>query len=151
GRGAFAWPLTSGPINNHPPVAKCKNVTVTANAACVADASIDDGSFDIDDDPLTLEQAPPGPYPLGDTLVTLTATDPYGASDTCQATVTVNGNVALSSANIWLGLKNSDDVGTNFDLLAEILRNGVVIGSGQANNVSGGSGFNNAVQRAISL
>jgi len=58
---------------------------------------------------------------------------------------------ALGSASIWLGLKNSDDVGTKFDLLAEVLKNGVVVGSGQLNDVSGGgSGFNNAVQRAIS-
>jgi hypothetical protein len=151
-RGAYAWPLTSGPINNHPPVAKCKNVTVTAGANCTADANIDDGSFDVDDDQLTYEQTPPGPYPLGDTLVTLTVMDPYGASDTCQATVTVNGNVAFSPANVWVGVKNSDDVGTNFDILAEVLRNGVVIGSGQVNNApSGSSGFNNAIQRAIAI
>jgi hypothetical protein len=49
-------------------------------------------------------------------------------------------------------VKNSDDVGTNFDLLAEVFRNGVLIGSGEVDNVSGGgSGFNNAVQRAINL
>ncbi len=29
---------------------------------------------------------------------------------------------ALSPAHVWLGLKNSDDVGTNFDLKAEIFR-----------------------------
>ena len=40
--------MTSGPINNHPPVAKCKNVTVTAGPNCTADANIDDGSFDVD-------------------------------------------------------------------------------------------------------
>jgi len=57
---------------------------------------------------------------------------------------------ALGAASIWLGLKNSDDVGTKFDLLAEVLKNGVVVGSGQLNDVPGGSsGFNNAVQRAI--
>ena len=58
---------------------------------------------------------------------------------------------ALGSASVWLGLKNSDDVGTKFDLLAEVLKNGVVVGSGPLNDVpGGGSGFNNAVQRAIS-
>jgi hypothetical protein len=49
-------------------------------------------------------------------------------------------------------LKNSDDVGTRFDLLAKVLKNGVVVGSGQLNNVSGGSsGFNNAVSDTINL
>lgn len=59
---------------------------------------------------------------------------------------------ALGPANVWIGLKNSDDVGTKFDLLAEVLRNGVVIGSGQLNDVAGGSsGFNNAHLRTIPL
>jgi hypothetical protein len=74
-------------------------------------------------------------------------------SSPATVTITVNCPVLTSvgSASIWLGLKNSDDVGTKFDLLAEVLKNGVVVGSGQLNDVSGGSsGFNNAVQRAIS-
>lgn len=59
---------------------------------------------------------------------------------------------ALGPAQIWLGLKNSDDVGTKFDLLAEVLKNGSLVGSGQLNNVPGGSsGFNNAVLRTINL
>jgi len=59
---------------------------------------------------------------------------------------------ALGEANVWIGLKNSDDVGTRFDLLAEVLKNGSAIGSGQLNNVLGGSsGFNNAVLRTINL
>lgn len=49
-------------------------------------------------------------------------------------------------------LENSDDVGTRFDLRAEVSRNGVVIGSGQLDGVSGGSsGFNNADLRTINL
>jgi hypothetical protein len=59
---------------------------------------------------------------------------------------------ALSPAHAWIGLKNSDDVGTNFDLLAEVFRNGVLIGSGEVDNVPGGSsGFKNAKDRAIAL
>jgi hypothetical protein len=43
-------------------------------------------------------------------------------------------------------------VGTKFDLLGEVLRNGAVIGSGQVNDVPGGSsGFNNAVLDTINL
>jgi hypothetical protein len=49
-------------------------------------------------------------------------------------------------------LKNSDDVGTNFDLKAEVYKNGSLIGSGETDNVPGGSsGFNNAHKRAIAL
>lgn len=63
-----------------------------------------------------------------------------------------NQLTALGPAQAWLGLKNSDDVGTKFDLRAEVSRNGVVIGSGQFDGVSGGSsGFNNAVLRTINL
>jgi len=58
----------------------------------------------------------------------------------------------LSQAAPWVGLKNSDDVGTRFDLLAEVYKNGIKIGSGQVNNVAGGSsGFNNAKLDAIPL
>jgi hypothetical protein len=58
----------------------------------------------------------------------------------------------LIPANVWIGLKNSDDVGTRFDLEAEVFENGSLIGSGQINNVPGGSsGFNNAVLRTIAV
>src|SRR5262245_54394367 len=74
----------------NPPVAQCKNVTVTADPAlCTAPASIDDGSFDPDGGPISLTQVPPSPYGVGATNVTLTVTDDHGASDSCTATVTV--------------------------------------------------------------
>ena len=63
-----------------------------------------------------------------------------------------NQLTALGPAQVWLGLKTSDDVGTKFDLRAEVSRNGVVIGSGQLDGVPGGSsGFNNAVLRTMNL
>lgn len=75
---------------NQPPEAICRDVTVsTEPETCNADASVDDGSNDPDGDEITLEQMPPGPYSSGDTEVTLTVTDDKGASDTCDATVTV--------------------------------------------------------------
>ena len=59
---------------------------------------------------------------------------------------------ALGNANVWVGLKNSDDVGVKFDFLAEVLKNGTVIASTQVNDQPGGSsGFNNAILRTISL
>ncbi|HKP12725.1 MAG TPA: HYR domain-containing protein, partial [Blastocatellia bacterium] len=74
---------------NQVPVAKCKNVTVSADANCVANASINDGSFDPDGDPLTITQSPAGPYPKGTTAVLLTVRDPRGATAQCTANVTV--------------------------------------------------------------
>jgi uncharacterized protein len=59
---------------------------------------------------------------------------------------------AVGPAKVWIGLKSSDDVGTRFDLLAEVLKNGATVASGQVNNVpSGSSGFNNAILRTINL
>jgi RHS repeat-associated protein len=38
---------------------------------------------------------------------------------------------ALNDLHVWLGLKNSDDQGTRFDLRAEVYRNGVLLTSGE--------------------
>ena len=89
GPGGIA--ITPAPPN-HAPEASCHDVTVSAGPSCTATASVDNGSVDPDGDPLTLSQAPPAPYALGATSVTLTATDPSGASDQCTATVTVVDN-----------------------------------------------------------
>jgi len=78
---------------NNPPIAQCTNVTVNTDATCKASASIDNGSYDPDTgDTIMLSQNPPGPYWLGDTVVTLTVTDVSGESDSCTATVTVEDN-----------------------------------------------------------
>ena len=51
----------------------------------------------------------------------------------------------LSPANLWIGLKSSDDVGLKVDLLAEAFVGTTKIGEDQLPNVStGSSGFNNA-------
>jgi len=73
-----------------PPVARCRDVTVAADAECHAEASVDDGSFDPDPgDPIRLVQCPPGPYPLGQTRVTLAVLDSQDVSDVGSAVVTV--------------------------------------------------------------
>jgi uncharacterized delta-60 repeat protein len=52
---------------------------------------------------------------------------------------------SLNPARIWVGLKNSDDVGVRFDLLAEVSKDGVLVSSGQLSSAAAGSsGFNNA-------
>ena len=76
-------------VINRAPVARAVDVMVAAGSNCVADATIDSGSFDPDGDVITLTQTPPGPYPLGTNLVTLTVTDTRGASNSCGALVIV--------------------------------------------------------------
>ncbi|MGH7555572.1 MAG: PKD domain-containing protein, partial [Longimicrobiales bacterium] len=52
---------------------------------------------------------------------------------------------SVGPASIWIGLKNSDNVGLRVDLRAEILVDGTIVASGEVNNVAtGSSGFNNA-------
>jgi YVTN family beta-propeller protein len=81
---------------NRAPNASCHDVTVAAGPSCTATASVDNGSVDPDGDTLTLSQSPAAPYSLGATGVTLTATDPSGASNQCTATVTVVDNTPPS-------------------------------------------------------
>jgi hypothetical protein len=73
------------------PAAKCadRNVCAAAPAACTAAVSIDDGSTVPGGGAPVLEQIPPGPYPIGETQVTLRVTDSGGASDECSALVDV--------------------------------------------------------------
>jgi len=74
---------------NKAPVAKCADRTVSADHTCQGSASIDDGSFDPDGDPINCTQVPSGPFGQGTTAVTLTCTDSHGTSASCTATVTV--------------------------------------------------------------
>ncbi len=76
---------------NRPPVAICRDVTVEADSNCeciVTAKDVNDGSYDPDGDVITLSLEPAGPYPLGQTVVTLTVSDGI-KSATCEATVTV--------------------------------------------------------------
>ena len=59
---------------------------------------------------------------------------------------------ALGPAEVWIGLKNSDDLGANSDLKAEVYKGGALIGSGQLNRAAGGSsGFDNGRHSSIPL
>jgi len=49
-----------------------------------------------------------------------------------QGTLTV-----LGDAVVWLGLKNSDDIGTNFDLRIELFKNGAAVASGETRCIQG--------------
>jgi hypothetical protein len=73
-----------------PPTAKCHDVTVAAGSTCTANASIDNGSYGPNGNPVTLTQTPEEPYQLGTTPVTLTVTDSNNPSSQSQCTGTVN-------------------------------------------------------------
>jgi hypothetical protein len=44
---------------------------------------------------------------------------------------------ALSDLRVWLGLKNSDDQGTRFDLRAEVYKNGTLVAVGETHCIQG--------------
>jgi predicted extracellular nuclease len=44
---------------------------------------------------------------------------------------------ALSDLRVWLGLKNSDDQGTRFDLRAEVYKNGTLVAAGETRCIQG--------------
>jgi hypothetical protein len=86
-----------------PPQALCQPRTVNTDAGVctAAGVSINNGSFDtFGGGPVTLSQAPPGPYGLGLTTVTLTATDTDNLFRTCSAVVTVKDNQPPVISNV---------------------------------------------------
>jgi parallel beta-helix repeat protein len=89
-------------------------------------------------------------------LITATARDAAGNTSEFSACRLAIGNqpalTALSPAKVWVGLKNSDDVGIRFDLRATVYLNGFAVGSGQLDSVAGSSsGFNGAKLNTIPL
>ena len=86
-----------------PPQALCQPRTVNTDAGVctAANVSINNGSFDTFGGAApTLSQSPPGPYPLGVTSVTLTATDSDSLFSTCSAPVTVKDNQPPIISNV---------------------------------------------------
>ncbi|MDY7226323.1 immunoglobulin-like domain-containing protein [Hyalangium rubrum] len=89
--------VAQAPVS-HPPVANCQNVTLVARNVCGLSASIDNGSTDIDGDLLGCTQSPAGPFPIGQTQVTLTCEDEVGNVASCTGTVTVEDRVVPTLA-----------------------------------------------------
>ncbi|WP_239469831.1 FG-GAP-like repeat-containing protein [Archangium violaceum] len=75
---------------NQPPVAICRDVTVSADAICQGRATVNDGSYDPDNGPapLSVSEAPNTSFGLGSHPVTVTAYD-GAASAQCVGIVTV--------------------------------------------------------------
>jgi hypothetical protein len=44
---------------------------------------------------------------------------------------------SVTDLHVWVGLKNSDDQGTYFDIRAELLKNGTAVASGEVTNIQG--------------
>jgi hypothetical protein len=76
-------------VANSAPLAQCQDLILDAGANCMANGSVDNGSYDPNGGSVTVTETPSGPYSLGVTPVTLVVTDNGGAADTCVATVTV--------------------------------------------------------------
>jgi hypothetical protein len=87
--GGVGTDTASVEVINQLPVAVCNDVIIIADNNCQGDASVDGGSYDPDENPITIHQSPEGPYGLGLTMATLIVSDSYGASDSCTGTVTV--------------------------------------------------------------
>jgi hypothetical protein len=85
-------PFTVVQSLNSPPVARARNITVSANGSCLASVTasqVDDGSSDPDSrDTISLSLDSTGPFSLGPHQVTLTATDSHNATSSATATVT---------------------------------------------------------------
>lgn len=83
---------------NSPPVARAKNVELTAGpdgTASLNPAALDNGSSDPDEgDAITLAAEPAGPFAVGVHEVTLVVTDTQGASSSATATVSVSDKTA---------------------------------------------------------
>lgn len=78
---------------NTAPVIVCQPLVVSADANCqaiVEATAFDGGSTSQSGGALTFSVSPSGPYAVGETEVTLTATDENGESSSCVTTVTVN-------------------------------------------------------------
>ena len=99
------------------------------------------------------------PYPCDEGQTSLTCTlsahQDYTTPFVFERLYVIYGQpdpLTLGDAKLWIGLKNTDAVGLRLDLRAEVLLNGVVVGSGDRPDVSaGGDGFNNAVLQSIGL
>jgi hypothetical protein len=110
------------------PIAIAQNVTVTAGANGTASANVNNGSNDPDGGAITVSQSPPGPYPLGSTLVDLTVTNSVGGFAQASATVTVNTIPTTTSATSATAIYSPG--AQNVSLTAAVSSTGPVVNMG---------------------
>jgi hypothetical protein len=67
----------------------------------------------------------------------ITATYSGDANFAGSNSASLSQGVFAYGATAWIGLKNSDDQGTQFDLRAEVYRNGAIISSGESRCITG--------------
>ena len=70
----------------------------------------------------------------------MTASNHAGSTSQTSDAFTVSAQATLTDlddAHVWVGLKNSDDQGTRFDVRVELLENGTVVASGVTRCVTG--------------
>ena len=85
-------------VTARPPVARCKDLDLSAITFCGATGSVDDGSYDPDGNLESCTQTPDNPYGVGTTTVTLTCVDATQLSSSCTARVIVTDAVAPTVA-----------------------------------------------------
>ncbi|WP_257453135.1 kelch repeat-containing protein [Archangium lipolyticum] len=83
---------SGGPVARAP-VARCKDLDVTAGELC-GTGSVDNGSYDPDGDLRSCTQTPEGPFGPGTTTVTLTCVDQTNLRSSCTARVKVTDSTA---------------------------------------------------------
>ncbi len=123
-------------------------VTVSLSATAAQGFSIAATHYSVDGG---ADQLYSGPFSVsgpGNHSVSYWSVDNVGVYESPQSTpFTISSRqlTALAPAQAWIGLKNSDDVGVKFDLLAQAYAGSTLVASGELDSFAGGSsGFNNA-------
>jgi hypothetical protein len=95
---------------------------------------------------ITLKQFP-GAYNVSVSFAGDAVYDPASAS----AGFTLTGRVleTLGDAELWIGLKNSDDQGTQFDVMVELLQNGTPVAQGVTRCITGLTRNPSLVKKAV--
>ena len=92
----------SVPVNDQPPVALAKSLVLSADSQCQADApalQFDNGSYDPGGAIVSRSITPPGPYPLGETLVTYAVVDNRGSLSSVGTSVLVQDTTGPNVSN----------------------------------------------------
>jgi alpha-L-arabinofuranosidase len=124
--------------------------TITLSATASSGYTITNTYYTIDEGAQKTYSSPFTVSGIGTHTITYWSTDNSGVQETHNSkTFTITPPTpqltSLNPAKVWIGLKNSDDIGIKLDLKAEIYKDTTLINSGQINSVPGGSsGFSHA-------